>query len=158
MQPLLLPAPLPDDGTADSHLLLHHLQHFIDTAPDITKAIFSHNRPIHDALRGTNRLLRTAVNSTVNTLRLVVSDDGPTKGTSALLLASELAVSFPNVVQLKLDLRTERSRPDAARSYLSHLCKVSPRLVSGLQDIDLMLHESAVQDSSVALLARLLSR
>jgi hypothetical protein len=138
---------------AERQALLSMLHSLSETAPAVTKAIFSHVRPNTNALRGTNQLLRATVNRTVSTVSLIVPSR-TREAASSLDMPAQLGIAFPNATKLNLDIALH---PIGVRS-LAHLAKACPRLVAGLQAIHMKLHDSFLHQPSVAALSSFLAR
>jgi hypothetical protein len=144
---------------SESQALLHNLHYFSETAPAVAKAIFSHVKPNPNALRGTSQLLRAAVNRTVSTVSFVAPQ--PTANASDITsdITSDLGITFPNATRVSLDiLDIFLLQADCAgAAYLAHLVEACPRLLAGLQAMDMKLPDDFLHQPSVTQLALFLS-
>jgi hypothetical protein len=135
-------------SSPDGQALLSNLCYLSETAPAVAKAIFSHARPNTHAMRGANQLLRDAVNRSVSTIFLAA----PTT-TADLRVGTDLGVTFPNATKAKLDMALH---PDGSATFLAHLAEACPRLLAGLQAMDLKLRDDFLHPPSVNQLATFL--
>jgi hypothetical protein len=148
-------------ASSDGQALFNSLHFLSETTPAVAKAIFSHVRPNTHALRGTNQLLRAAVNRSVSTVSFALpspAQDAEAAAAASVILghtvASDLGVTFPNATKLKLDVALH---PEGA-AFLAHLGEACPRLLAGLQAMDVKLREDFLLQPSVTALATFLAR